>query len=259
MHKGLLMNKKKILALLLPALALLTGQAMAQDDKAPERYTYATYLYCDTSNESAADDYVKETEAPVMDKLVDDGALLSWGWLRHHTGGKWRRIRYFQADSLNGALAGLDSMTDAFEAAGAGDDVGVGVSCKNHDDYIWQVKSGMSGTERGKAGLSVYFNCKITKEERADEIVANDFAPIYDKLVEEGKITSWGWQSHVIGGWFRRLLTMTATDYGKLMDARGEALAAQYGEDNESGAEFAGICGNHHDYLWDIVHEKQAD
>lgn len=252
------MISKKVF-LLIATLVLTAGTAFAQDDKAPERFTYATYLYCDASNESLADDYVKETEKPVMDQLVDDGAFLGWGWIRHHTGGKWRRIRYFQTDSINSALAGLDKMGEAFEEAGAGDDEGVGVSCKSHDDYIWQVKAGTTGTERGNVGLSVYFNCKITEEDRADEIVANDFAPIYDKLVEDGKITSWGWQSHVVGGWFRRLFTMTAADYGALMDSRGEALAAQYGEDNAAGAEFAGICGNHHDYLWDIVHEKQAN
>lgn len=252
------MNKKKLLVLLLPVLSLVSGYAVAQDDKAPERYTYATYLYCDTSTESVADDYVKESEAPVMDKLVDDGTYLAWGWLKHHTGGKWRRIRYFQTDSLDSALGGLGKMAEAMEAALGEDDVGVGASCKSHDDYIWQVKSGTSGVERGKAGLSVYFTCKITEEDRADEIMASDFAPIYDKLIEDGKITSWGWQSHVIGGWFRRLFTMTATDYSTLIAARGEALAAQYGEDNEAGAEFAGICGNHHDYLWDVVHEKQA-
>lgn len=50
----------------------------------------------------------------------------------------------------------------------------------------------------------------------------------------------------------------TATDYDALMDARGEALAAQYGGDNAAGEEFTSICGNHHDYLWDVVHEKQA-
>jgi len=251
------MNKKKMI-LLLPSLLLATGIAFAQDDKAPERYTYATYLKCDTSTESLADDYVKKTEAPLMDKLVEDGTYLSWGWMKHHTGGEWRRIRYFQTDSVNSALAGLNTMSKAFEKAGAGDDVGVGVSCKSHDDYIWQVQAGTAGIERGKVGLSVYFTCKISEEERADEIVANDFAPIYDKLVKEGKITSWGWQSHVIGGWFRRLFTITATDYDALMDARGEALAAQYGEDNAAGEEFTSICGNHHDYLWDVVHEKQA-
>ena len=251
--------KNKKLILLLPSLLLATGMAVAQDEeKAPERYTYATYLKCDTSNEALADDYVKETEAPIMDKLVDDGEYLAWGWLRHHTGGEWRRIRYFQTDSLNGALAGLKTMNEAFDEAGVGDEVGVGASCKSHDDYIWQVKAGTAGIERGKVGISVYFSCKLTGEGRADEIMANDFAPIYDKLLEEGKITSWGWQSHVIGGWFRRLFTMTGADYATLMDARGEALAAQYPEDSAVGEEFANICGNHQDYLWDVVHEKQA-
>ncbi len=248
------------LAALLPGLLLIAGTATAQDDKAPERYTYATYHYCDTSTEGLADAFVKDKEAPVMDKLVDDGVFLGWGWLRHHTGGQWRRIRYFQTGSLNDALAGIDKMGEAFEAAFADDDddAGIGVSCKRHDDYVWQVKAGTVGVERGTAGLSVYFNCKIADESRADEIVAEHFAPIYDKLIEEGKITSWGWQSHVIGGWFRRLFTMTGKDYGTLMDARGEALAAQYGEDNEAGAEFVNICNAHHDYLWDIVHEKQG-
>ena len=251
------MKNKKILVLL-PGLLLAANVAQAQDEEAPERYTYATYFYCDTSTEAQADEYVKESETPVMDKLVEDGTYLGWGWLRHHTGGQWRRIRYFQTDSLNGALAGIDAMGEAFEEAFDEDDPGIGVSCDSHDDYIWQVKAGTTGVERGSAGLSVYFSCKITEEDRADEIVAENFTPIYDKLVEEGKLTSWGWQSHVIGGWFRRLFTMTSKDYATLLDARGEALAAQYGEDNEAGAEFASICGAHHDYLWDIVYERRA-
>ena len=217
------MNKKNIVALL--SGFLLAGAALAEEE-APERFTYATYLYCDTTREHLADDYIKNAEGPVMDKLVDDGVFLAWGWLRHHTGGQWRRIRYFQTDSLNGALEALDKMGEAMDAALDEDDEGVGAACHRHDDYIWQVKAGTSGVDRGKAGLSVYFNCKITEEDRADEIVKNDFAPVYDKLLEEGKITSWGWQSHVVGGWFRRLFTMTAADYGGLMDARAEALAA---------------------------------
>lgn len=250
------MTRKKRTALLCGFL-VATTMAYAQDDK-PQRFTYATYHYCDTSNEHLADEFVATSEKPVMDKLVDDGTFLGWGWIKHHTGGQWRRIRYFQTDSLNAALGGLEKMGEAFEDALDEDAQGIGVSCKRHDDYIWQVKAGTTGKERGKAGLSVYFTCKITGEDRADELVAEAFAPIYDKLVEDGKITSWGWQSHVVGGWFRRLFTMTAKDYATLMDARAEALAAQYSEDNEAGAEFAGICGAHHDYLWDIVHEKQA-
>jgi hypothetical protein len=42
------------------------------------------------------------------------------------------------------------------------------------------------------------------------------------------------------------------------MDARSEALAATYSDEETAGAEFAEICGGHQDYLWEIVHEKQA-
>ncbi len=250
--------KNKTLLVLLPGLLLVAGAANAQDDKAPERYTYATYFYCNTSNEGLADKYVEESETPVMDKLVDDGTYLGWGWLRHHTGGQWRRIRYFQTDSLQNAIAGIDAMGEAFDEAFGEDDQGIGVSCDSHDDYVWKVEAGTSGVDRGSAGLSVYFSCKITEEDRADEIVAENFAPIYDKLVKEGKITSWGWQSHVVGGWFRRLFTMSGKDYATLLAARGEALAAQFAEDNKAGAEFSGICSAHHDYLWDIVYEKRG-
>ena len=250
--------KNKKLIVLLPVLILAFGNALAQDDEAPERYTYATYMYCDTSKEAAADAHVKEHEAAVMDKLVDDGEILAWGWLRHHTGGKWRRIRYMQSDSLNGAVASVGKMGQALQAA-LGDDGGaVGEACKGHEDYVWQVKSGMSGVDRGSAGLSVYFSCNITYEDKADAIVAEHFAPIYNKLVEEEKITSWGWQAHVLGGSVRRLLTMTAKDFSAVLDARAEALGAMPNEEDGPGTKFTKICGKHHDYLWDIVHEKQA-
>ena len=107
-------------------------------------------------------------------------------------------------------------------------------------------------------GISVCFSCKITDETRADKIMKENFAPVLDKLVEEGKLTSWGWQSHVVGGWFRRLHTLTAADFETLLDARTEALSTTYAEDNAAGSEFAGICGGHQDYLWGIVHEKRA-
>ena len=250
--------KKALLGTCFLALGM-AGSAIAQDEEESLGFTYATYLYCDSSNEAAADKFVAEHEVPVMDKLVKDGVINRWGWMRHHTGGEWRRIRWFGADSVVAALNGVEAMGEALDKA-LGDDAGpgVGASCKSHEDYIWQVQAGTVGKDRGTAGMSVYFSCKISDEERADEIMKESFAPIYDKLVEDGKLTSWGWQSHVIGGWFRRLQTMTAKDFDTLIAARGEALEAMYGEDNEAGAEFAGICGPHHDYLWEVVHETSG-
>ncbi len=245
---------KKLIAVLI-VLPLCWGSALAQEEDESLGFTYATYLYCDTTTESSMDEQVANVDKPVMDQLVADGVMTRWGWMRHHTGGQWRRIRWFGADSVAGAIAALDKMGAALEAA-AGDDAVQSDACPKHDDYIWEVQGGTIGKDRGKVGMSVYFSCKIIDEQRADEIHAELFGPVLDKMVEEGRLTSWGWQSHVVGGWFRRLQTMTAKDYDTLLAARGDVLDAVYAEDSELGAEFAEICGPHHDYLWDIVHES---
>ena len=70
---------------------VFAGNALAQDDEEPETYTYATYFHCDVSKEGAADK-VMERNAPVLDKLVDDGAIIVCGWMSHHTGSQKRRI-----------------------------------------------------------------------------------------------------------------------------------------------------------------------
>lgn len=251
------MTHTRLLAFL-PAL-LLSSLAVAQDDE-PQIFTYATYMYCDTDGQERADEIVAEYDKPVMDELVDDGEISAWGWLSHHTGGKWRRIRYHQSDSLDGVLDGLDAMNDAMQEA-MDEDVAEEFAdiCDSHVDYIWQNIAGTGGEERGTAGVSVYHNCDINRESRADEIVTESFGPVFDKLVEEGKLTSWGWSSHVIGGHLRKLQTMTGKDHKAVLAARAEAIAATYDEGgNAAGVEFSDICGSHEDYLWNIVHEKSS-
>ena len=79
-------------------------------------------------------------------------------------------------------------------------------------------------------------------------------APIFDKLVDEGKLTSWGWASHEVGGWYRKLQTMTGPDHKSVLKARAEGLAAVYAEGNKLGEELTEICGTHSDYMWNVVH-----
>ena len=109
------MTRTKIISLL-PGLCLVGTFALAQDVEEPERYTYATYFKCDTSNEGAVDEYVAKYETPVLDKLVDDGVINSWGWLRHHTGGEWRRIRWVGTSSIDAAVASMGTFSDAMTA-----------------------------------------------------------------------------------------------------------------------------------------------
>lgn len=239
--------------IILASLIAVSFGASAQDeDEAPTKFTYATYFYCDVTTQEHADEIVKRDRAPVYDKLVKDGVITAWGWMAHHTGGKWRRVQYYQAPTVAGLLDAQEEMNKRLDAAGGDADNAFGKICNSHEDYIWEVKAGSAGDGRGEAGFSVYYTCDESKEERADEIWEKDFAPILNKYVADGKFTSWGWSSHWVGGSFRRLQTMTAKDHKSLLAARAELIEYMYGEDNAAGAEFNTICGSHVDYMWDI-------
>lgn len=253
------MNTIKTLAATI-ALTIMAMACVAQeDDDGPEIFTYASYFYCPGGPLSRVDEIIAE-DADRMDGFVDDGTISGWGWLAHHTGGQWQRLFYFQADSTDALLDASDAIQDRGDddEADAEDDDSLSFNqiCNRHDDYIWQVESGTIGVDRGKAGFSVYHVCDISREERADEIIDEHVAPILNQFVEDGKLTSWGWSSHSVGGRFRRLQTMTAADHKSLLNARNEAIDAIYADDNELGMEFSDICGPHVDYMWDIIHEK---
>lgn len=245
---------QKILGLIFLAgsIALPAG-AMAQDEDEAETYIYATYFYCKTAMQDKADELIKKNTAPIYDAAVKDGTIKGWGWLAHHTGGKWRRIQYHMSDSVGGLLKAQETLA---ERAGDVDD-GFQDICGAHDDYIWHSVAGNVDTaKRGTAAMSVYHVCNINKEERADEIVKKSFAPIYDKAVADGKIRSWGWSTHVVGGEYRKLSTMSGESFEQILKARGEILDAIYGDgDNPVANEFSDICTSHSDYLWEIVHE----
>ncbi len=232
------------------------AQEEEEEQEGPIAFTYATYLYCNLTGLSDADEHLKEVEAPVYDQLVEEGVISTWGWLAHHTGGKWRRIFYFQNETLDGLLDGLDAIQERITALDE-DEEEVGEDpCQEHDDYIWTVEltSQEPGEGRADAGLSVYYVCNENKEERADELFESTLAPLLDKAIEDGKIASWGWSAHFIGGKYRRLQTVTGTDHKAILAARGDILEGLYGGDepNAGAVEFTSICGSHSDYMWDI-------
>lgn len=247
----------------LSAFLLLTPLAgLAQEeDEGPSSYIYSTYHYCSTNGQDRADELYEQVDKPIMDQLLADGKVTAYGWLVHHTGGQWRRAEYFSAPSLDALLDAQDAFGEAAEKADPEGKLAdeFGEACPNHDDYIWASATVGTGlAERGPAGFSVYYVCNENGEARADEIVAKNFAPIYDKAVADGKLTSWGWSEHWVGGKYRRLLTTTAADHKTLLRTRNELIEASYETEGmeEIGKEFSDICGSHTDYMWDIVHEK---
>lgn len=250
--------KGKALVGLLAASVAMAGTAVAQDDDGTA-YVYATYYYCDTDKQGIADALVENSLAPAYDAAVDDGTINSWGWMVHHTGGKWRRLMYWAVDSQEALIDAPDAIDEKMEEMGGPGADGLGALCPLHDDYVWRSVTGSTPgdapEERGEAGFSIYFVCN-GDESRADEIVKDVFAPVYNRHVEEGNLVSWGWMEHFIGGKYRRIATMTATDFKALLKARSAIISELDSEHGDDFDEFDGICGSHSDYMWYIAHER---
>jgi hypothetical protein len=237
------------LSLLLGAL-WASSAAVAQEK---DSYTYATYFNCDVTQQDRADEIVEKLDKPFYDAAVADGSITSWGWMAHHTGGKWRRAQYHTASSIDALLAGQKKIGDQIEAKNKALNTEAGKICNSHEDYIWKRVAG-NVAPRGKASFSVYYVCDSGREAQADALIKRVFAPVYDKLVAEGKLMTWGWMEHIVGGEYRRLSTITAADVSSLLAARGNIVAAM--QDDPLAATLDDICGSHADYIWDIKFEK---
>ncbi len=158
-------------------------------------------------------------------------------------------MTFSQAPTIEALLDAQKKIGDQADAKSKklGDEYGK--ICNAHDDYIWRRVAGNAGTTApGGASFSTYLVCD-SRETQADAIVEQVFAPIYDKMVADGKLKSWGYLEHIVGGQFRRLATMSATDMKSVMAARAEINKAL--TDNPLGDTFTEICDSHADYMWE--------
>ena len=243
-------------AILLQACAcLLFGSAAFSQDKPAERFTYVTYHNCDITLQERADEIFAEVQKPIYDAAVADGTINGWGWLKHHTGGKWRRATYFGAGSVQALIDAQKKIGDQIDAKSEKLSTEFGKICNSHDDYVWRTVAGNIGTvARGNAAFSTYYVCDQNRESEADALITQVFGPVLDKMVADGKLKSWGWNEHIVGGSYRRLATFSAADTKALMEARDSLVQAMM--DNPLGATLTGICGDHSDYIWDITSQN---
>lgn len=233
-----------------------TAQAQAQEEqKQPSTYIYSTYFKCDMALQERADAIEQQTDQPAFEAVVADGTLSSWGWLAHHTGGQWRRAEYFSASSLETLLDVEKKMGDQRETKYKKLGTEFAKICSSHDDYIWKAVAGKGNdTVRGGASFSTYYVCDVTREDEADALIKQVFAPIFDKSVADGQLKSWGWNEHIVGGEYRRLATFTAADMPAVIKARSALVAAL--DKNPLTHTLERICGSHTDYMWEIKAEK---
>lgn len=240
--------KKIKIVLAMAVLVCSIGASEMSVAQEQETFTYATYFYCDVTLQERADEIVEKLDKPFFDAAVTDGSITGWGWLAHHTGGKWRRVQYHQAPSIDALLVAQEKIGDQIEAKNKAMNTEAGKICNSHDDYIWRAVAG-KGTARGKFGFSVYYVCDVSRENQADALVKRVFAPLYDKLVADGKLKTWNWMEHIVGGEYRRLATITADDAKTLVEARSSLV--QTFQDDPLASTLDDICGSHADYIWE--------
>lgn len=242
--------KTGALALHLGLFLGVVGAAQAQD-KPAETYIYGTYQVCDLAKQDRSDDIFAQLDKPILDAAVTSGVIGGYGLYAHQTGGRWRRLQYTTASSIAALLDAQKKMADQADATNKKLGQEYATICSAHDDYIWRRVAGSAGSVApGGAAFSTYYVCDGTREAQADALVEQVFAPVYDKLVADGKLKSWGWLEHIVGGQYRRVATMGATDLKALMAARGEIVQAF--TDNAAGDAFTDICDAHTDYIWTV-------
>ncbi len=212
-------------------------------------FIYATYFHCGSGMVAHADDAITKLFKSELDGLIKEGAVGSWGWLSKNTGGEWARAGYLTASSIKGTLDAVLKFQEksdghppvkTFEEA-----------CSSAEDYIWHVLAGNDARgHRGAVAFSTYYVCDQSRETQADALVKRVIGPTYDKLVADGKLTTWAWAEHIVGGKYRRLATMSAKDMDTLLATREELV--KVAEHDPVDEAMISICGSHQDYIWEI-------
>jgi hypothetical protein len=233
-------------------LTCLAASPPADEKEASPIFIYSTYFHCNSATIGNADEAVTKLHQRALNTLLADHTVSSWGWLVRNTGGEWARAQYLTAPSVKAVLDATAKFTVTIDRPKM--EIAFLEACGASENYIWHMLAGNDPRgHRGKAAFSTYYVCDQSRETQADALVKHVLAPIYDKLVADGKLTSWGWAEHIVGGKYRRLGTMTAPTMDALIAAReGIVAAAEHDPANEA---FNSICGSHQDYIWDLVEQ----
>lgn len=237
------------------AAAVLLAASVVSAQEASS-FVFATYYRCSEATEARADAIFKEMAAPVLDKQVKAGHLLRYGWSRHWMGGEWRRLEYMIGTDMNTMVAARDAYIDELMKQNAASLEEFSAICPSHDDYVWTAGATSQAPDavaanRPPVGSTTYFQCD-SNEDEADAIVKTAFAPVLNQQVKDGKIASWTWLKHVMGGKYRRALVLDGASHAAVLSFWNSFSPALDKAQPELGRRFSEICSSHSDYIWDL-------
>lgn len=240
--------KKTALALLTGLVALAPG-AEAQD---PPAFVMGVYYRCNQGLEAQADEAVREALAPIVQRQIDAGNLTNMLWLTHDMGGAWRRLFATTGTDLGQMMAARQAIITEFTQEEEDAAERLSAACPGHDDYVWvaSITSTTDAQNVGSASVSSYHMCDRSREGRADQIFRDVLAPLYQKHMDLGHLSSYGFYGHRVGGVFRRLETVSGADHVTVLNMQGAVYTEAFQNDPLAMAEFSDICQTHTDYLW---------
>jgi len=241
--------------LFVSCLALLT-LPMGYAQAGPKTTSMATYYRCVQGDAARADTIFKENVAPYFNAEKTAGRITGYGWLKHWSGGEWRRLFYFSGkdpDKLLDSCIGLIKMAQSPEHAKAMDEFDR--ICSSHDDYTWRSKAGSEnvgpGRERSPFVMSTYYVCNANEPE-ADFIVETFLAPILNQRVKDHKIDGWVWNEHLMGGKYRRQLVVDGANPKALLQHWASLQDDEQKANPDMVHRFTEICDSHSDYIWEV-------
>lgn len=105
---------------------------------APAEAGVSMYMVCDMSRQERADELM-EVLGAAWNNQVEAGGLVSWGWLAHNVGGKYRRLLTMRGADHKSVLAAWGEVIEENnenhkEAADEFYDI-----CDSHQDYMWDM------------------------------------------------------------------------------------------------------------------------
>jgi hypothetical protein len=177
--------------------ALLAPSPMAAQADAPMVYTQ--YIKTDFSDMPAWIEYHRQHEVPVLEALVDEGLLLSFGLWAHDTGGEHNlRYNYVVPDLEGVARAGAAYVARVDSAAFRS-----AISMiREMTDEVWVIGDG-NMPDGGSPAPFVYeslFQVELAGLDQWNAEFEKYQRPALERAMAEGLISAWAKLDHAIGG-----------------------------------------------------------
>ena len=78
------------------------------------------------------------------------------------------------------------------------------------------------------------------------------YAAVLNQQVKDGKVTSWSWLEHVMGGPVRRALVLDGPSHKGMLSFWSGLAKTLEAAAPDASKKFSAICHSHSDYVWDL-------